>query len=332
MILYVSAIFSVILIVLCINYVILYKKHRSLKEDIAKLFIAVKRARYGDISVRLQSLNNKQLEKTVNRLFETISDRELMIKEYQTTLSDKNISLEKIIKNEKELRLFKEEFVATLTHDMKVPVVAELNSLNYLLEGRFGELNDKQKEALNLMLSSSQELKDLIENLLETYKLSDKELTLNKTKNLFNTILEDVIAEMTPIAERNSNFINTNLSETKEIYAEYDIFQLKRVFKNIIQNAISNSKESEPIQIKTEVNSDNITVKITNKGSGISQEDLDLIFNKYYCGHSKFRKAGTGLGLYISQQIMLAHNGSIKIDSATPDDTTFAVIFPLLKD
>ena len=332
MILYVSVIFTVILVVLCINYVILYKKHRSLMDDIAKLFIAVKRARYGDISVRLQSLNNKQLEKTVNRLFETISDRELMIKEYQTTLSDKNLSLEKILKQEKEIRLFKEDFVATLTHDMKVPVVAELNSLNYLLEGRFGELNDKQKEALNLMLSSSQELKDLIENMLETYKLSDKELTLNKTNNLFNTLLEDIIAEMTPIAEKNSNFINTNLSATKEIYAQYDVFQLKRVFKNIIQNAISNSRETEPIQIKSELNDDNITVKITNKGSGISQEDLDLIFNKYYCGHSKFRKAGTGLGLYISQQIMLAHSGSIKIDSATPDDTTFAVIFPLLKD
>jgi signal transduction histidine kinase len=309
--------------------VILYKKHISLKEDIAKLFIAVKRARYGDINVRLQSLNNKQLEKTVNRLFETISDRELMIKEYQTTLSDKNLSLEKILKQEKELRLFKEDFVATLTHDMKVPVVAELNSLNYLLEGRFGELNDKQKEALNLMLASNQELKDLIENMLETYKLSDKELTLNKTNNLFNTILEDVIAEMTPIAEKNSNFINTNLSATKETNAQYDVFQLKRVFKNIIQNAISNSREAEPIQIKTELNDDNITVKVTNKGSGISQEDLDLIFNKYYCGNSKFRKAGTGLGLYISQQIMLAHGGSIKIDSAAPDNTTFAIVLPL---
>lgn len=332
MILYVSVIFTVILLALCINYIILYKKHSSLKEDIAKLFIAVKRARYGDINVRLQSLNNKQLEKTVNRLFETISDRELMIKEYQTTLSDKNLSLEKILKQEKELRLFKEEFVATLTHDMKVPVVAELNSLNYLLEGRFGELNDKQKEALNLMLSSNQELKDLIENMLETYKLSDKELTLNKTKSLFNTLLENVIAEMTPIAEKNSNFINTNLSATKENFAEFDAFQLKRVFKNIIQNAVSNSKESEPIQIKSELKEDNIIVKITNKGSGISQEDLDLIFNKYYCGNSKFRKAGTGLGLYISQQIMLAHNGSIKIDSANPDNTTFAIVLPLSKD
>ncbi len=252
-----------------------------------------------------------------------------MIKEYQTTLSDKNLSLEKILKQEKELRLFKEDFVATLTHDMKVPVVAELNSLNYLLEGRFGELNDKQKEALNLMLASNQELKDLIENMLETYKLSDKELTLNKTNNLFNTILEDVIAEMTPIAEKNSNFINTNLSATKETNAQYDVFQLKRVFKNIIQNAISNSREAEPIQIKTELNDDNITVKVTNKGSGISQEDLDLIFNKYYCGNSKFRKAGTGLGLYISQQIMLAHGGSIKIDSAAPDNTTFAIVLPL---
>ena len=214
---------------------------------------------------------------------------------------------------------------------MKVPVVAELNSLNFLLEGRFGELNEKQKEALNLMLSSNQELKELIENMLETYKLSDKNLTINKIKNIFNSLLEDIIAEMTPIALKNTNLINANLASTQGIYAEYDIFQMKRVFKNIIQNAISNSHSNDPILITTDIKENNIEINITNKGVGISQNDLELIFNKYYCGHSKFRKAGTGLGLYISQQIMLAHNGCIKITSSTPENTTFTVILPCIQ-
>ena len=103
-----------------------------------------------------------------------------MIKEYQSVLSKKNLSLEQILQQEKQLQIFKEEFAATLTHDMKVPVIAELNSLNYLLEGRFGNLNEKQIQVLNLMKTSNQELKDLIENMLETYKLEQKTIVLNK--------------------------------------------------------------------------------------------------------------------------------------------------------
>ena len=120
----------------------------------------------------------------------------LNLKEYQSTLSNKNLSLEEILKHEKQLQIFKEEFAATLTHDMKVPVIAELNSLNYLLDGRFGELNDKQTEILKLMKSSNQELKDLIENMLETYRLEQKAIgsisfiTDNKNSlKLFSVIL-----------------------------------------------------------------------------------------------------------------------------------------------
>ena len=66
-------------------------------------------------------------------------------------------------------------------------------------------------------------------------------------------------------------------------------------------------------------------INIINQGSSISQDDLELIFQKYYCGHSKFRKAGTGLGLYLSQQIVLAHNGNITVDSSQDGLTTFTL-------
>ncbi len=328
MLLCVFIIFIVIFLVLIINTVLIFQKYRKLKADISKLYIAVKRVRYGDINVRVENLNNQKIENAANRLFETISDREMMIKEYQTTLSDKNLSLEKIIKQEKELQLLKEEFTATLAHDMKVPVIAELNSLNYLLDGRFGTLNEKQTEIIKLMLSSNQELKDLIENMLETYKLDEKALQLNITNNTINTFIEDIIKDMEPIAVKNSNKIILNLNETKGIKAEFDLFQLKRVLKNILQNAISFSPAKEEITVSSKVKNNTAEINITNKGVGISQEDLNLIFQKYYCGHSKFRKAGTGLGLYLSQQIMLAHNGNIRVDS-NKDKTTFIIVLPL---
>lgn len=326
MVLYIIIFTSIIISALIgFAYFLLYSKYKKLENDALKISIAVKRLRYGDVHVRVDNLYNKEFETATNRLFETIADREMMIKEYQATLSNKNLSLEEILKHEKQLQLFKEDFAATLTHDMKVPVIAELNSLNYLLDGRFGELNEKQTEILKLMKSSNQELKDLIENMLETYRLEKKSISLNIQNHNLNEFLENIIKEMQPIAISTSHNLNANLKETKEYSFEFDEFQLRRVIKNLIQNAISFSSNNSEIKLSTELYNDKVKIKVINNGSSISQEDLELIFQKYYSGHSKFRKAGTGLGLYLSQQIALAHNGNITVDCSKDNITVFTL-------
>lgn len=313
----------VVSIFLLKEHIKIISNNKLLQSDMGKLLLAIKRVRYGDINVRLENLNDKELENAVNRLFETMYDREMMIKEYQSTLAEKNLSLEEILKQEKQLQLFKEEFAATLTHDMKVPVIAELNSLNYLLEGRFGDLNEKQLEILKLMKSSNQELKELIENMLETYRLEQKSLNINKILQPLNSFISEIAEEMKPIAIQTAHSICTNLNNTEDINIYFDAFQLKRVIKNLIQNAISFSPNESEISITSAKIDNSIKIFFTNKGSGISTEDLNLIFQKYYCGHSKFRKAGTGLGLYLSQQIVLAHDGNIEVDSSKEGYTTF---------
>lgn len=326
---YIINVFLCLLVVLLVFIILIIKtNYNKVTQDINKISIAIKRIRYGDINIRLQNLYNQELESFINRLFETIYDREMMIKEYQATLSKKNLSLEEIIKKEKQLQLFKEEFAATLTHDMKVPVIAELNSLNYLLEGRFGALNNKQLEILKLMKASNQELKELIENMLETYRLEQKKIKLEKSKNYLNPFINSIVEEMGQIAIETDHKISVDISQTENIELEFDVFQLKRVIKNLIQNALSFSPNSSEIIIRSELYNEKIKLLFTNKGSGISADDLDLIFQKYYCGHSKFRKAGTGLGLYLSQQIVLAHNGKIEVDSSKEEETTFILTLP----
>ena len=326
---YIINVFLCLLVVLLVFIILIIKtNYNKVTHDINKISIAIKRIRYGDINIRLQNLYNQELESFINRLFETIYDREMMIKEYQATLSKKNLSLEEIIKQEKQLQLFKEEFAATLTHDMKVPVIAELNSLNYLLEGRFGALNNKQLEILKLMKASNQELKELIENMLETYRLEQKKIKLEKSKNYLNPFINSIVDEMGQIAIESEHKISVDLSQTENFELEFDVFQLKRVIKNLIQNALSFSPNSSEIIIRSELYNEKVKLLFTNKGSGISAEDLDLIFQKYYCGHSKFRKAGTGLGLYLSQQIVLSHNGKIEVDSSKEEETTFILTLP----
>ena len=109
----------------------------------------------------------------------------------------------------------------------------------------------------------------------------------------------------------------------------FDSFQLKRVVKNLIQNAITFSYPSSQIKIETYKDEENIKVAFTNEGNTISDEDLELIFNKYYSGHSKFRKSGTGLGLYLARQIILAHNGNLSADCSQKNLTSFIITLPI---
>ena len=321
-----------VLIILCLLFcvfsLIFFKKYKYIKCDLEKIMVALKRVRYGDINLRISELKNKNLENIINRLIETIYDREVMIKEYQATLDKKNLSLKKIIEDEKKLQIFKEEFTATLAHDMKVPVIAELNSINYLLEERFGSINNKQIEVLKLMMASNLELKNLIENILEIYKLEQSEIILNKTKNNLNEYIYSVINEMQSIFD-SSHSVIANIKDTDDIFLQFDLFQLKRVLKNILQNAALYSPNNSEINIKTQKKDNKISILITNCGSIITKDDLNLIFNKYYTGYSKFKKAGTGLGLYISKQIMTAHKGEIDVVTNQGDYTTFILTLPL---
>ncbi len=323
-------ILALIISLICIVLLFLMqKKYKRLKKDAFKISLALKQARYGNINVRVSDLELKELENSLNRLLETMNDREMMIKEYQNTLSKKNLSLEEILKQEKQLQLFKEDFAATLTHDMKVPVIAELNSLNFLLEGRFGELNQKQFEILRLMKASNQELKELIENMLETYKLDKKQTDLKITQNLLNEFLKETIEEMQPIILKTNHKIIFNSQAENNLKLSFDNFHLKRVVKNLIQNALTFSSPETNIIVEVKKTKKEIKIIFTNQGTPISKEDLDLIFNKYYSGHSKFRKAGTGLGLYLSRQIALAHKGSIDVDNSKENITSFILSLPL---
>ena len=237
----------------------------------------------------------------------------------------RHIVIIKNITDQKELETLKEEFVATLTHDLKVPIIAETNMIELFLNEKFGEINDKQRLALSNMQNSNKELLDLVQIVLETYKLG--KMTLNKESIMLKGFVNEVIDEMIPIAEKNGSEIIFKSNRDIRIFA--DKFQLKRVLKNLIQNATSYGKPKTPIEINIGEIPNYVVIKVRDYGVGISSEDINKIFNKYYSAAKKFRKIGTGLGLYLAHQIMKAHNGDLTVESVEGDYTEFCVKIPI---
>lgn len=270
-----------------------------------------------------------------NVKFEKFKDDEIFIKNnssasFEATsmklmLDDKKkrfVIIIKDITNRKELDTLKEDFVATLTHDLKVPIVAESNILEFLINGKFGEINEKQNEAISNMKDCNQELLELVQILLETYKIRETGIDLDKEKIELTPYIKNVIEEMEPIAEKAN--LKINFIPENNLYVHADSMQLKRVVKNLIQNGISHS-DSKDIDVKISKDSDFINISIIDHGNGISPENIDKIFNKYYSTAKKFRKIGTGLGLYLSQQIIKSHGGEIVVTSEENVYTEFCI-------
>ena len=229
----------------------------------------------------------------------------------------------KDVTTQKEIETLKEDFVATLTHDLKVPIIAESNMLSFLLTEKFGTLNIKQTEAIKTMQASNKELLNLVRIVLDTYKMEDGGIVLYKEPVILKEFIDEIILEMAPIADDSKNKLISKIPINIEL--ELDVIQMRRVFKNLIQNAISYGKTNSNIDIKAIKRDKNIIISVKDYGRGIPKEDIDKIFNKYYSANKKFRKIGTGLGLYLSKEIVEAHGGKLIVQSEENKYTEFCI-------
>ena len=232
----------------------------------------------------------------------------------------------KDVTTEREIETLKEDFVATLTHDLKVPIVAEANILEFLVNGKFGEINDKQKLAITNMQASNKELLNLVQIVLDTYKMKDGGIKLFKENIKLNEFISKIITDMEPIAADAG--LHVNFVPDRNIKVTADPMQLERVVKNLINNAIYHSNTKKDIDIKIGELPGYITISVIDYGQGISENDIKLIFNKYYSASKKFRKIGTGLGLYLSQQVITSHGGEIVVTSEENVRTEFCIKLP----
>ena len=321
-----SVFLSLLCIVLFLSLLSLIFKYRKLKQtfrnhkkSLRSILKTINSVRYGNLYERVNPANFVLLpnfSESINRMIESIVDRENMINEYQADLNKKIEAL-------KEIEQLKEDFVATLTHDLKVPIIAEKNMLHFLEENRFGDLTEKQREAVIHLQNSNKELIELVEIILETYKLNETNIILNKERVDIGDLINTAIEEMQPIADANSQKIN--FDSHHDGFVNADKFYLKRVLKNIILNGLSYTDSRGCLDICITDSQNSVDINITNYGKYISEEEIEHIFDKYYSSAKKFRKIGTGLGLYLSNKIIDAHEGKIKVESQKDSKTTFVI-------
>jgi two-component system, NarL family, sensor kinase len=233
----------------------------------------------------------------------------------------------------------REDFVHTLTHDLKTPLLGAIQTIKSFRKEQFGAINELQSRVLRTIIQSQQNSLHLIETLLDIYRNDSHELVLHpQSIDLWAIAKDSIDTALLLSTEREIKLkLKAYPREQQSIEVMADPLQLSRVFNNLIANAIYHSPRAGEVQIeivRVASPSENrrnqeYVVEITDQGEGIAPENMTLLFERFHQVHQQVK--GSGLGLYLSRQIIEAHSGRIWAESKSSQGTKFCFSLPLVQ-
>ncbi len=238
--------------------------------------------------------------------------------------------LVKNIEDEKNLQSQRETYVATLSHDLKTPTIAQIRALELLLSKDIGDINKEQEELLNLTLDSCKYMFEMVSTLLSTYKYENGELILNYDYFNMNELIEACLNEISQLAEEKGHTLIFQPNAAENIL-NADRMQVKRILMNLLSNSLTYAYPDTELVITAEKHDSCMRVCVKNRSPYMPKKVLETIFNKYVTHAEKFNKVGAGLGLYLSKQIVEAHGGKIITKSFEDNQCIFGFDIPLEK-
>lgn len=281
----------------------------------------------------------------LNSLIEHISENNEEIKSQNEELASQNeemaaqseviqnhrIALEEQNKKLLEIDKQKAEFASMLTHELNTPLTPTLNWCNLLLDPKgLGDLNERQKSAINKIKANTIRLHELVRDVLDAEKLDMGQIKFTCKNINVHSFLNDLAENHGPIlAEKHIQFA---WSCPEDLVLYVDESRLGQVLKNLINNSVDFvQSESGKIEIKVEKDSEWATFYVIDNGIGIPKEKQKDLFKKFYqIDSSSTRKhGGSGLGLAICRGIVESFNGQIGLESEPGKGTTFYFRIPL---
>ncbi|MDX2255053.1 MAG: ATP-binding protein [Pseudanabaenaceae cyanobacterium bins.39] len=227
----------------------------------------------------------------------------------------------------------REDFASTLAHDLKTPLLGAIETLKAFEHEQFGEIQPTQKPVLATMIRSHQNSLRLVETLLDVYRNETEGLQLQLAPINLATLAEEITISLIPLSTSRNVYVTLHYGESdfrKYLWVNGDMFQLGRVFTNLITNAINHSPRGSKVEVSLETNFSDQIVQVMDCGAGIKIDEKPYLFERFYQGQSDRQASGSGLGLYLTRQIIEAHDGTIWAENRQPKGAIFGFRLPAL--
>lgn len=219
---------------------------------------------------------------------------------------------------------FQDDFLATISHELRTPLGFIKGYSTTLLRSDTTWDPDTSKEFLTIIDEEADRLAQLIDNILESAKLQSRSAQLSLQPLSIDALIRDVVLRVR--THHKDLQVELQLGSVPPIQG--DIVRLTQVLDNLFSNAIKYAQGAKII-ISTEAGEKTLLVTFTDQGPGIPQAYLPYIFERFYRVPGDHSNAGSGLGLYICNQIIRAHRGKIWVESELDEGTTFFIMLPL---
>jgi two-component system sensor histidine kinase GlrK len=226
----------------------------------------------------------------------------------------------------KEVDKTKSDFFALMSHELRTPLTAIKEGTNLFLEGKGGEVSEKQKKLLTIVSEESNRLIGLVNSVLDLSKLESGMLTFNFTRADLSPLIARVVDEVRPLAEAKRIRIKHEASELPALFM--DIERILQVIRNLIGNALKFTSGGGMVSISARRLENVIMVSVSDTGPGIPKEHAVGIFDKFRQVPGSTRLPGTGLGLAIVKHIIQAHGGAVWVESEGGRGSTFTFQLP----
>ena len=224
----------------------------------------------------------------------------------------------------------KTRFLSITSHELRSPMTP-LKAQLQMLEGEyFGKLNEKQKEAISIVVRNADHLDRIIVDFLEISRIEAARLKFLFEKVSLNKSVNDLLTVMKMFMPEKKIKIVSKIPKLPVI--EVDAERVNQVLRNLVNNAIKFSKDGGSVEVIAKVRKDNILFSVKDQGIGMKEEDQRRIFEPFYQAEQTMyrKKGGTGLGLAICRGIVESQNGKIWLNSEVGKGTTFYFTVPFI--
>jgi two-component system sensor histidine kinase/response regulator len=229
----------------------------------------------------------------------------------------------------REREMLREQFAAIVSHELKSPLGAVQQNLFALEQELSGVLTEDQAKKLERMKSSINNLMKLIHTWLRVISQDIGQIKENFKPTSIAHVIEESVMSVEPHATRKDIRLVTQVpDDLPEIMG--DEVTLQEAVVNLLINSVKYSQTGSQVRIKAEHEDSEILVSVSDRGVGISEEDLPFIFGDFYVGQSAPpSERGSGLGLALTRRIIETHGGSISVESALGKGSTFVIRLPV---
>jgi len=227
----------------------------------------------------------------------------------------------------RSLQTMRRELVGNISHELRTPI-AGIKAMVETLKDSAIDDKEAAMDFLTRIDSEVDRLTQMISELTELSRIEAGHAELRMSPVNLNLLVEEVVAQLNPLVQRQGVTITTNLATHLPI-VRADNDRIRQTLTNLVHNAIKFNRPGGRVVVSTKVDKESVTVSISDTGIGISKEDLPHVFERFYKADKARPRGGSGLGLAIAKHTVQAHGGSIWVQSEEGKGSTFSFSLPL---